>query len=226
MVSQMDDAAAQTDLMIVDRNALLRFFDECAEGSQDNATSIVAIAGEELGLALLCDHFRKSGLEPRLLPEKCSTGKKRGSRLDGWVQTTDVLYQVEVKNWSAHSFGGTPLKPGLSADELSAFRKARWEEVWHDQQLVDAPAAKVLERMPPPMRNMTVEPLIVFWVAMHPDGLQDAFFRQPLQDAQFPVLNVFSMSNYLRRLPEDTLELPLPKTRERLRWLSDMFTEA
>ncbi len=215
--------AARGDMMTVNISALLRFFDEVPDDSRRHATSIVSVVGEELGLALLVDYLSKTDAGARLLKEPCKTGKKRGSRLDGWVETTSTLYQVEVKSWSAHSFGGTPLRIDASPEELPAFRVARWNENWRNGTFADPPAAKVLERMPPPHPHSNIEPLIVFWVAMNPDGKADPFFRVALEGERFPVLNVFSVSGYLRQIPEDTLELSLPNTRTRMRWLSEMF---
>lgn len=218
-----DEEVTQSDMVSIDRRALLRFFDEVPDDSCGHATAVVAIAGEELGLALLLDYFLKTGTPAKKLEGPCSQGRKRGHRLDAWVERGSTLYQVEVKSWSAHSFGGTPLRADISPEELANFRMDRWNEVWVKGTLADASATKVLERMHSPRRGANVEPLIVFWVAMNPTGEPDPFFSEPIEGGRFPRINVFSISGYLRTLTEDTLVLKLPNTRARLRWLSEMF---
>lgn len=92
---------------------LLAFFDEEAKGSSRHASAIVGVAGEDLGAALLVDYFRSQGVVAEILPERCTQGTKKGYRLDRWILTHapagDVLYQVEIKNWSAHAIGGRAL---------------------------------------------------------------------------------------------------------------------
>jgi len=211
------------EVVEIDRRELLAFFDQAPDSTRGHATSIVAVAGEELGLALLVDYFNRTRVAARILPGSCTQGAPRGHRLDGWVEAGDTLYQVEVKNWSAHSIGGTALPATLSEGEMAAFRRKRWNEVWRNGNLVDAPAQKVLERMRPPVEHSNVRPLIVFWVPMHPEGRADALFTVSTTSAHFPELTVFSMSNYLRGLSEDRVSLNLPHTAARLAWLARLF---
>ena len=217
-----EQTAVEAGMVTVDRRKLLEFFDEAPVESDGHSNAIVAVAGEELALALLVDYLDSIGEKAELLTAICTQGRKRGYRLDGWVETESVLYQVEVKNWSAHSFGGKRLTSDLSTQEVADFRKERWGEVWNGS-LVDCTAAKVLRRMKPPHRGKPIEPLVVFWMAMHPLGEPSPFFQTPVEGKAFDRLNVFSMSNYLRGLPQDTLELHLPKTRSRLLWLAALF---
>jgi hypothetical protein len=97
------------DRLRLDVRAVLQFFDEAPNESLGHATAIVAVAGEELGLALLVHYLRSIGRPTALVSDKCTPGTRSGSRLDGWVRAGDTLYQVEVKNWSAHAIGGRRL---------------------------------------------------------------------------------------------------------------------
>ena len=129
---------------MVNRLELLRFYDDPipAEKGMD-ATAVNAVAGEELGLALLMHYFTESGTEVSRLPGTCSTGKSHGHRLDAWVQTPDVLYQVEIKNWSAHSLGGRHLAADADDSTSRTFRAKMWQSYWdaHNSTFFDAAAA-------------------------------------------------------------------------------------
>ncbi|HAL29281.1 MAG TPA: hypothetical protein DCP20_01005 [Coriobacteriia bacterium] len=213
------------DMVSVDRAALLAFYDDPRDDERGmNATAVNAVAGEELGIALLMKYLLDTGVEATLLPGPCTTGKRRGARLDAWIVTPEVLYQGEVKNWSAHSFGGTRFPLDAVESVGHAHRKKIWDEYWDGSTFRDEPAAKVLQRMKPPIPHHCIEPLIAFWVSLHPRGEAIPFFEQPLKDMRFDRVHVFSMSTYLRGLSSDTLDLPLPKTRERLAVLDRIFT--
>jgi hypothetical protein len=82
--------------------------------------------------------------------------------------------------------------------------------------------SKVLLPMKPPYDGH-IEPLIAFWTALHPHGAAEPFFQVAVEGARFPVVNVFSMSNYLRQCSADQLLLQTPITCCRLRWLSTLF---
>ena len=87
----------------IDIKALLEFFDEKPPSSKYHATAVCQVAGEELGIALLKHYLENKGKQVEELPDKCTTGKNKGHRLDCWVRVEEgercVLYQVEVKNW-------------------------------------------------------------------------------------------------------------------------------
>src|SRR5205823_7345338 len=75
-----------TDTIRVSRPDLLTFFDVAPPGSRKHATPIVAVAGEELGLALLADHLRRKGRQAVVLYDqssllqRCTPGTKSGRR--------------------------------------------------------------------------------------------------------------------------------------------------
>ena len=78
---------------------------------------------------------------------------------------------------------------------------------------------------PESAKCLRVEPLVVFWTALHPDGAEEPFFKVPVKSEEFDAVNVFSMSNYLRQQPKEikTLRLEMPITCRRLDWLSKLF---
>lgn len=211
-------------VLSVDRKALLGFYDAPAPDERGiHAAAINAVAGEEFGLALLVRFLRSNQVDAVALEVPCTTGGRRGHRLDGWVRTPDVLYQVEVKNWSSNSLGGTRFPLDASQEESRVHRIKVWGEYWDGSTFVDPPAAKVLEPMRPPTNDLPVEPLIAFWVSLHPAGDAQPLFRVPLSNMAFEHVNVFSMSTYLRGLAEDRIDLALPKTTARLAILDRVF---
>lgn len=114
------------NVIAVDRQGLLKFFDEVPTASQKHATSIVSVAGEELGLALLVHYLATQGTQARVIGDRCTQGTKSGARLDAWVEAGSVLYQVEVKNWSAHAIGGRVLQIDASPGEAARYRVEMW----------------------------------------------------------------------------------------------------
>ncbi|MBX7235005.1 MAG: hypothetical protein K1X65_11505 [Caldilineales bacterium] len=208
----------------IDRVAVLSFYDD--PGPDENgthATAINAVVGEEMGLALLIHCLHRRGVEAQILNAPCTTGQRRGHRLDGWVITPGVLYQVEVKNWSAHSLGGRRFPIGASETDSRRHRRMVWSEYWNGSTFTDSPAAKVIEPMRSPLKGIPVEPLIVFWVSLHPEGKPEPLFQVPLLDKAFDRVHIFSMSSYLRSLDDDTVDLPLPKATARLAILRRLF---
>lgn len=102
--------------MKVQKAALLEFYDKrrtwpTATGSPVSA--ITGVIGEDLVLGLLCRH-----LDGKILSYGCKPGGSSGRRLDAWVSAGRKLYQVEVKNWCAHSMGGQTVP-----DDTSGIRK-------------------------------------------------------------------------------------------------------
>jgi len=139
--------------------------------------------------------------------------------------TDTVLYQVEVKNWSAHSIGGKPLSLDASPSELTAYRQHRWQYTWDTRgnAFWDRPLAKVLEPMFAP-ESWPVEPVACLWTALHPTGDDEFWFSVPLPDGpSFSRVWFFSMSAYLRSLNEEHILLSMPKTAQRKRWLGRLF---
>lgn len=215
-----------TQTLSVNVPALLSFFDEKAPDSSGHASAVVAVGGEELGIALLAKYLNDVGAKVEVLPERCTQGTKKGSRLDGWVQVSKggraLLYQVEVKNWSAHAIGGRRLPRTVSGSDLATFKRAEWARTWNGTTFRNPNVVKVLTPMRAP-RNLPVEPLACFWTAMHPEGLAEPFFSVPISGADFTQVSVFSMSAYLRTLTTEAVVLDMPGTSRRLAWLDRLF---
>jgi len=215
--------------MLIDRRALLAFFDDDEQGGR-HANAIKAVAGEELGLALLVHYLNETGRNPEMLPGPCTQRSRKGYRLDAWVSITDaagpLLYQVEVKTWSSHSIGGARLPVDAPRDVIRAYKVAQWKGYFQqDRGFAEKALQKVFEKMTPPQPGVPVEPLACLWTAVHDQGGDEPFFRIQIAApwSCFNVINVFSMSAYLRALPDARIELPLPDTETRLEYLANLF---
>ena len=214
---------------------LISFFDE-DRSARPHASAIKAVAGEELGLGLLMEYFRRNGIQTRLLDQPCTTGQRQGYQLDGWIEIPQQAnssarhYQVEVKSWSFHGVGpgSIPLPLHCTPEELSAYKKRVWGAYWSDGYFSHEGLNKVLTPMKPPEGAKLVIPLACVWAAMHPNGDTTEFFKVPLSDQYaFPYVEVFSMSAFLRNLEpsESILSLEVPWVPERLKWLSRLFPQ-
>jgi hypothetical protein len=228
----------------VNLEELVRFYDMDTEAGV-HSSAIKGVMAEELGLALLLHYFKGQGRTVEtLLTARPSEGKKKGSRLDAWLIEMDaarnirVRYQVEVKSWSIHGVGGIkkPIAVTASARELEERRKAQWDVYWDKDLNVFKPKAltKVLKQMKPNDANTRVEAIACLWDLIHPDGKDESFFevaqwnRGNGSKTERPVdkLWVFSMSMYVRQLLSKgarELDLDLPDTAKRLRYLAKLF---
>ncbi len=211
----------------VDVQQLLGFFDEEPRDSAGHASAIVAVAGEDLGAALLAAYLRSQAFTATVLPDRCTQGTKKGHRLDRWVlinsEAGELLYQVEIKNWSAHAIGGRKLALAASPAEVSAYKIERWAKEWSGTSFRTESVTKVLTPMRRP-RPLPVEPLVCFWTAMHPDGAEAPLFTVPLLNhPHFSRVSVFSMSSYLRGLATSHITLPMPDVSTRRSWLARLF---
>ena len=212
---------------------LLEFFDEKPGESVGHATAIVGVIGEDLGASLLKHYLECTrNAKVSILPGTPKTGNKKGPRLDRWVDVvwpdgSGRLFQTEIKNWSAHAIGGRPLKVNASPDEVATFGIEHWQghvKSMHNQW---KPIYKVLTPMKKPRDvdlSHTVEPLLIYWWVIHPEGLNESFFSHDLDaSTEFSRLWLFSMSSYLRGLNEDAIELEMPHAAKRMSWLHELF---
>lgn len=210
---------------------LLKFFDEPDEDCRGHASAIAAIAGEDLGAALFANFINASSGQAEILPNRCTQGTKKGVRLDRWILVTwddgqQVLFQTEIKNWSAHAIGGRKLAVDATVQNGEEYRRERWGREWNDSGIIKKEVRKVITPMRPPLSGIRVEPLVCFWTSLHPSGSTSPFFRVALPDGPFPHLAVFSMSSYLRQLKGvSDIDLPMPDTRRRMALLGGMFSE-
>jgi hypothetical protein len=215
---------------------LLEFYDYRVASSNTHASAINAVLGEDLALALMCHYFKAQGWTVAALPIPCTTGRQRGHRLDKWItmKSSDhvpIIYQVEIKNWSAHSIGGTTVRREATLAEMSEYRRNRWRRQFKTTGNVHMPSEsqtqKVLTSMLVPQSHLNHqhEALLCFWEALHPDGNDDPFFVVDVSSEKFSKLRIFSMSNYTRRLLEhtDSLEVEMRETDARTDWLNRIY---
>ncbi len=236
---------------------VLSFFDERPADSKGHASGLIAVVGEELGSFLLCRHLEvMHACKSRMFthegkPITPTIGTNKGRRLDRWVLTESEseaprLYQVEIKNWNAHSKDGKPLKLSADEAEIQQYRIDRWAEHWLEDkcEFRYEEAHKVLLRMKPPLKaddenrrlsrlplipDERIEPVICFWWPVHPEGRDESlWFHQfhlgPING--FRGVWTFSMSNYLRRIRASgagQIEVTMPILKQRMAWLSRLF---
>jgi len=210
----------------------LEFYDEAIPSSQHHATAINAMAGEDMGAGLFLHYLKQKNVIAKILPDKCTQGTKSGVRLDRWILANDngrqTYYQTEIKNWSAHAFGGKRLKINATQEEISKHKIERWNNFWDGKTLSSPQARKVLIPMKPIEDKSKVEPLICFWDSMHPTGKNEPFFSIAIKDKNFSRLWVFSMSAHLRNVlssGEKKIILEMSDTASRIEWLKTMFRE-
>jgi len=155
-----------------------------------------------------------------------------------------TLYQVEIKNWSATAIGGRELQLDADPAILRAYKQERWLKHWDSERgsFRHKYVEKVLSRMKiptradddsgqlrpilPPIQPHEVEPMLCFWWAVHPDGDDESLFSYSLPTGHtsgFSSLTVFSMSSYLRSLPDDEVVLEMPVASRRIDWLNKLF---
>lgn len=213
---------------------LLNFYDYRVPSSNSHASAINAVLGEDLAVALLVHYLKGLKLEVVALDEVCTQGTKRGYRLDKWVAvksaSESIIYQVEVKNWSAHSIGGKSVK--LDADEnyMRDYRMKRWRYQFNEEKQVPSQkeTLKVLTRMRIPIEYIHYkhEALLCFWEPLHHKGELEAMFEVDVQSDSFDRLKVFSMSNYVSQLLKTakTLEVEMSDANARIDWLQKLYS--
>ena len=232
----------------IDRKELLRFFDEKPEGSKGQATSIVGVVGEDLNAACFQHYLESRGATVCVRNQSVTTGEQKGPRLDRWIDVTcsdesRIVFQTEIKNWSAHAIGGKTLSISASPSEVRDYKQARWKHHWDTEgrTLKDSNTAKVLVRMQSPqgIDEEVIRPLLIFWEAIGPrDKANDHLFciKEPSYDFplelrdkwsvsdRFAELWVFSVSSYLRSLEDPSIKLCMPNAVRRLQLLGNLFT--
>lgn len=211
--------------------SLLEFYDDPNKLVRGHVSAITAVIGEDLGAGLLAHYFAKAGLGVEVLPGNVTQGTKKGKRLDRWIVVNhpegSVCYQVEIKNWGASAIGGRRIAVDAEANLLSAHKKERWSREWDGIGFIKDGVKKVLT----PMRLLrdfegSIEPLVCFWNALHPDGEGDPLFSVDVDAAPFTRVWIFSMSSYLRNLlyhGEEDIEFDAPGIRYRLELLNQLI---
>jgi hypothetical protein len=221
---------ASTPKLKIDRLALLQFYDVVVpDENKGHASAINGIAGEELGAGLLKHYFENSeNSKATIRSEKCNTGQNIGHRLDSWIEVDrsegKILYQVEIKNWSAHSYKGKNLPLNSTESYLKERRLEAWGQHWDAKtNTLYEGTRKVLTKMKAPIECI-VEPLLCMWIELHPEGLNEPFFRIELDSKHaFKHLNVFSISSYLKSMNNPFIEIEMPMTLKRYGLLNSLF---
>jgi hypothetical protein len=213
---------------------LLNFYDYKVPLSKTHASAVNAVLGEDLAIALLVHYLKGDGLEVVALDGVCAQGTQRGYRLDKWISvqsaTESVIYQVEIKNWSAHSIGGKTVKLDADEDYMREFRTKRWLHQFNVDKQVPSQkeTLKVLTKMrvPTDWSNYKHEALLCFWEPLHHKGELEALFEVDVVSDAFKKLKVFSMSNYVSQLLKitETLEVELPDADARIGWLNKLYS--
>ena len=242
--------ATAPDQLTVNIEELLKFFDEKHGASKGDATAIVAVTGEDLNAACF-QHYVESKhgcaavLDHRVIPGD----GHRGPWLDRWieVQWSDekkILYQTEIKNWSAFALGGETLKADASPQDVVEYKQRRWERNWDSgrRPFRERGITKVLVPMKKPdgYQSLPAKPLLIVWEALGPkeqadkhlfsvSGACDPSFEQPAtwpRTQKFDKLWIFSVSSYLRdHLKEKgpKIQLPMPHAARRIQTLNRLF---
>ena len=215
-------------------NELLNFYDYRVSSSIGHAAAVNAVLGEDLAVALLIHYLKGVGLEVVALDEVCTQGTQRGNRLDKWIAvksaTESVIYQVEIKNWSAHSIGGKSVKLDSDEDYMREFRTKRWLHQFNVAKQVPSQkeTLKVLTKMrvPSTYSDHKHEALLCFWEPLHPNGELEAFFEVDVVSDAFKKLKVFSMSNYVSELLKTTekIEVEMNDADKRIVWLQKIYS--
>lgn len=242
--------ACSSPTLSVNRKELLRFFDEKPPESKGQATSIVGVVGEDLNAACFQHYLESRGATVCVRNQPVTTGEQKGPRLDRWIDVTcsdesRIVFQTEIKNWSAHAVGGKTLLTLASPSEERDYKQARWKHHWDTQcrTLKDKSTAKVLVRMQPPqgIDEEVIRPLLIFWEAIGPaEQANDHLFKvgSPTfvfpfprpegwpETCEFSELWVFSVSSYLRSLPDAAIELCMPNAANRLQILGRLFSDS
>jgi len=213
---------------------LLNFYDYRVPSSNTHASAVSALLGEDLAVALLVHYFKCEGLDVLVLDEVCTQGTQRGNRLDKWISvkssTTSIIYQVEIKNWSAHSIGGKSVKIDADEDYMRDYRLKRWRLQFNEETQVPSQkeTLKVLTKMrvPTACKNFKHEALLCFWEAIHPKGELEALFEVDVHSESFSKLKFFSMSNYVSLLLKttETLEVEMADADARIDWLKRLYS--
>ena len=214
--------------------SLLKFYDYKDPTSEKHASAINAVLGENIAIELMKHYFEHDNYKVNS-HQPCTQGTPRGSRLDRWfsLEKNDkkTIYQVEIKNWSAHSLGGIQVDKDWDQHRMEQHRKMVWGRRFNIENKVPAEkaSAKVLTKMRIPDKYGQIDhkALLCFWEPMHPEGKPIPLFEVPVISEAFNTLSVFSMSNYvsiLLRQKIATLEVCMEEADARVDWLQQLYS--
>ena len=245
---------AQDSALLIKVREALSFFDEKPSWSRGHATAAVAVLGEDLAAACLQRCLESNGSPyVNVRSETVGTGPSRGPRLDRWIEADlcdcrKVLFQTEIKSWSAHAIGGKILTLDASHEEVKDYEHRYWEGQWDAEHrtLTHDYVGKALVRMKPKFDTQQRHqlPLIIYWAPVSPDhrtdfqpraagghlfSIANPSYEFPFtvpaswpnaKGQEFTELWIFSVSSYLRSIEEDLIELNMPIAASRMRALN------
>ncbi|WP_439639267.1 hypothetical protein [Nevskia sp.] len=213
------------------REALLHFYDDRntkhfeSLNPKGHVSGITGMIGEALMIGLLCQYLSETCLRDGVevlddVPRELGGTRK----LDAWIACRNKtrLFQVEIKNWSAHSKGGRDMPLEAAYAVLDAEAQLRWHEYFADGTLLPDSVDKVWMKCRAPLPDFSAirsEPLLSFW---HPiaRSANDAMSCYEKKDGQR--LWVFSGSLYLRQLKTEHIEIQSPHLSRRLQLLNTL----
>ncbi|MFZ5984462.1 MAG: hypothetical protein ACOYXN_08865 [Acidobacteriota bacterium] len=205
------------------REPLLSFLDERMPREPGFLTGFSAFWGEDLAIGLMAHYFLNLSQQSVWYSPRCTQGARSGARLDCWLLVNDdKLYQVEIKNWAAATYGsGPPVPLAIEERALARYERDRWQQLWPERFRDETGLNKVLIPMEPPEEcaAMRPKPLLCLWWAIDPYGAHRPFFRKSLprnMRGLAKTLHVFSLSSYLRSLASETVEIPFPRGHAKL----------
>jgi hypothetical protein len=193
------------------------------------------VIGEDLGVALLLKYFSDQKLNALALSEPCTQKTKKGKRLDKWIVIEDtdskIIYQVEIKNWNAHSLNSETVRDHADENYMSEYRLRRWKKRFDSDRRKprQTECQKVLlpMKVPTTYRDYEHRTLLCFWEALHVEGKSDAMFEVSVNSDYFEnKMTVFSMSNFVSESlkQSDALEIHLSDVEARIDWLNKMYS--
>ncbi len=220
----------------IDIEKLLSFLDNPEPKDAHNASSVVGVIGEDLAAGAYV-HYKKQNV--RILHEENVTeGSKGGKWLDRWMVDDEnkVLYQCEIKSWSASAIGGHRLALDASTEELKRVGVLNMRGLAKNFESEVQPnhVTKVLRKMRLPdsseYTSYQVLPLLIVWMCIADDRGEISPVLK-LKDLpcglHFSTLEVFSVSLYLRSLYAQgirEIDIDAPSMQKRIRTLNSFIT--
>ena len=170
----MPDASS----LLINVDEILSFFDEKPDWADRHSAAIVAMLFEDLAAATLQHCLIKNGATAvNIRPEPVTTGRKKGPRLDRWIEAdlrdgTRPIFQAEMKSISSHAFGHNTIALDATDAEFHQHEQENWDRQWDPARhtLIHQRVAKVLIPMkrPPVTEHRTLLPLLICWNPMKP----------------------------------------------------------
>jgi hypothetical protein len=230
-------AAISEHRIKVDPIEVQKFFNlvQVDKGLGTHVSAIVGFLGEDLVLGLFISWLKNEGHKSiNILSYSCTPGGNKGQRLDAWISSVigrrKILFQVEVKNWTANAIGG--IEAPLEAKDCDLLKDASTTlNRYLKNKKVRRSTLKVLNNMEPPEgveARTRVVPVLAVWSPVCTERAKrlTPYFSIPnafRNKSRFPDLHIFSATNYLRTLPKKKLMVSMPRVQERILLLKRML---